>query len=310
MKTKDLNVLRMAEAVIEVLKLFIAKLILVPKLEQLRDELKAMVTRYHELNQSLVLESEYATLKKGKRNLLERAAEVLANQVLLYATMQDKPEVAVKVDLYYKDIFSIGGDKLLDTCKELHKLAKSLLAELTDYHVDATGLASFMQLITDFETLLSAPRMDISARAAIKMEMEGIISAIRAHLHTKMDVAMNIVKNTEKEFFDAYTSSRVIVDLRGKRNITKPEDETTGMISGTITDFETGEPMVDVIVQLEGTEIATSTDENGEFVFDLVVPGICSLTCIKETYKNLQLPGIEVKAGEEIEVEGAMEKEA
>jgi protocatechuate 3,4-dioxygenase beta subunit len=152
--------------------------------------------------------------------------------------------------------------------------------------------------------------MDITARAATKKDMENIIREIRALLNDKMDLSMNSIKKSEPEFFNTYTSARVTVDLKGKRSVKQPVSDTTGMISGTVTDSETGDPIADAIVQLEGTEEATTTDEDGVFIFDTVTAGPVNIVCTKELYKNLNLAGIVVKAGEETEVEGVMEKES
>ena len=308
MKTPDLNVLRMAEAVIAVLKLYIAKFVLAPKLQQLYDALTALVDDVHAKNQQLVLENEYATVKQQKRDNLEKGADELVNKIQLYANMENDSIISGKINLYYADLHRIGGDKLIDTCNEVHTLATTLGPKLTDYFVVPATLIGFKSQITGFSELNSAPRMDITARASINKEISKLISEIRELLSEKMDKSMNTIKNTETEFFAAYTGARVIVDRLGKRRKTKSTDETTGMLSGTITDTETGEPLPDVIVQLEGIAEATTTDEDGTFIFDGVSVGLHNITCTLELYKSLTLTGIEVKAGEETETEGSMEK--
>ncbi len=308
MRITDLNVIRMAEAVINVLQMFANKLSLVPKLTQLFEELKALVALHHGRNQQLVLGSADTAVKLQKRKLLVTGAEELSATILLFANMENVPEVRGKVDLYWKDLNEVGGDKLLDTCTELHRLATTLLDRLADYGVTTASLAGFKQLVDGFAAMLSAPRASISARAAIRTEMETIISDIRSLLTNKMDVAFTIVKTSEPEFFDAYTNARVIVDRHGKRRPSSPEGETQGMVSGTLTDSVTAEPIADAIVQMEGIPEATTTDEDGSFAFDQVDPGMHSILCIKETYQNLSLTHIEVKADEETEVEGVMVK--
>ena len=308
MRITDLNVLRMAEAVINTLQMFATKLNLVPKLPQLFEELKALVALHHERNQQLVLGSSDAAVKQEKRKLLETSADELANTMLLFANMENVTEVRGKVDLYYSDLHRVGGDKLLDTCRELHRLATTLLDRLDDYSINTAWLNGFKLTIDGYAAVNSAPRASISARAAIKTEIEKIISDIRALLTDKMDLAFGIVKSREPEFFAAYTNARVIVDRHGKRRPSSPEGETQGMVSGTLTDSVTAEPIADAIVQMEGMPEATTTDEDGSFAFDQVDPGMHSILCIKETYQNLSLTNIEVKADEETEVEGVMVK--
>ncbi len=307
MKITDLNHLRMAETVIKVLEAFNAKHPLVPKLPQLYTELKTFVAGFHQHNQQLVLGNGAASIKKENRKLLEAKAEELISIMLLYANMENAAAIKGKVDLYYADIHNVGGDKLADTCYGLHTIAGTI-ADLADYGLEENTLGEFKNSIDGYSAMLSAPRASISARAAIKTEMENTISDIRSLLNDKMDLAFNIIKNRETEFFAAYTNARVIVDRHGKRRDNNPEGETQGMVSGTLTDAVTAEPIADAIVQMQGMPEATTTDEDGSFAFDQVGPGMHSLLCIKETYQNLSITNIEVKADEETEVEGVMVK--
>lgn len=309
MKTRNLNVLRMAEAVIMILKTFADKINLVPKLAQLYEELQLLADGHHKLNQQLVLGSGTAALKKEKRRNLENGAEELTNSLKLYASMENATDVGSKVDLYYADLHEAAGDTFLDTCNQLHSIAATLGTGLNSYLADAATIEKFKNLIDGYALVLSAPRGDISVRASMRAGMENKIALIRSLLNDKMDMAMNIVKNKEPEFWEAYTNARVIVDLRGKRKAGASHTETLGMLGGTLTDAANDEPITDAIVQLEGVEEATTTDEDGSFAFDQVQPGKHKLLCIKETYKNFSLTDIEVKTGEETEVEGKMEKE-
>lgn len=309
MKKSDLNTLSMAQAVLAVLKLFIAKIGLAPKLQELLDLLTDLVTKYHDKNKKMVLENDFASIKQKSRDALILAADILISQMKLYAAMEKDLITTNQLNLYYNDLYKVSGDMLADRCTKVADVATALGVKLTGYNVTPVIVTDFRTLIGGFSELISAPRMDITARAATKKDMENIIREIRALLNDKMDLSMNSIKKSEPEFFNAYTSARVVVDLKGKRNVKKSASDTTGMISGTLTDSETGDPIADAIVQLDSTDEATTTDEDGEFIFDTVTAGPANIVCTKELYKNLNLTGIVVKAGEETEVDGVMEKE-
>lgn len=309
MKKSDLNTLSMAQAVIAVLNLFTAKIGLAPKLQELLDLLTDLVTKYHDKNKKMVLENDFASIKQKSRDALTLAADILISQMKLYAAMEKDLITTNQLNLYYNDLYKVSGDMLADRCTKVADVATALGVKLTGYNVTPVIVTDFRTLIGGFSELISAPRMDITARAAIKKDMENIIREIRALLNDKMDLSMNSIKKSEPEMYNAYTSARVVVDLKGKRNVKHPVSDTTGMISGTLTDSEIGDPIADAIVQLDGTDEATTTDEDGEFIFDTVAAGTANIVCTKELYKNLNLTGIVVKAGEETEVEGVMEKE-
>ena len=307
MKTNELNVLRMAEAVLEVLKLYESKLGSAPKLLQLKNELEALVASHHKQSRQLALENNFATVKQEKRTALEQSADEIVNKIQLYAAMEKDSITRAKVNLYYADLHNVGGDTLSDTCAEIHKLAETLGTKLADYNVLPATLTTFKSQLTDFTGLLSAPRMDIAAKAAINKELSRIIASIRELLNEKMDKSMNTVKNTETAFFAAYTSARVIVDRPGKRAKGSATADTEGMISGTLTDTATGEPLADVVVLRSGSDEPAITDEDGSFMFDSVAAGTYTLSCSLDGYKNLTLGGIVVTPGSETEAEGSMD---
>lgn len=309
MKTKEMNVIVMAEAVIDVQDRYAENLALVPKGIELNAELKDLIALHHQKNQLLVLENRYAAQKQAKRLLLEAGADEMISQLLLYAVMENKPELKAQVDLCYSDLRRAGGDKLIDISTRVKDLAYGLEEALTPYRGHAITPDGLKDRIIDYTTLLSAPRMDIASRSAINKELKENVVNVRELLNEKMDVAMNLIKNTDQEYFNAYVTARVIVDRRGKRNEKGVEpNATTGMIFGNITDSETGEGLQNVIVELEGVEDATTTDENGDYFFDEVAPGMHNVTCVLDTYQSLELEDISVVAGEETEADGVMLK--
>ncbi len=216
--------------------------------------------------------------------------------------------MAAKANLYYADIYKVGGDKLIENCDELIKLVTSIITLLADYQMDTEKLKDISDKRDDYAKLLSGPRGDISARAAIRAMAESIVANIREHLSEEMDRSMAIIKDLEKEFFAAYTSSRVIVDRHGKRRHDNSGNETTGIVSGKLTDAATGDPLVNVLVQMEGVETAITTDLHGVFVFEGVQPGKHNIVCKKDTYQNLSFNDLEVIAGDELELEGKMKR--
>ncbi len=70
----------------------------------------------------------------------------------------------------------------------------------------------------------------------------------------------------------------------------------TGKITGIVTDKNTGQPLVGVSVQIEGTTLIAKTDPNGEFVILSVPPGKYRLRLTIIGYEILVLKEIEVLA--------------
>lgn len=69
---------------------------------------------------------------------------------------------------------------------------------------------------------------------------------------------------------------------------------TTGIISGTVTDFSTGDKLAGVNVIVEGTNLTTVTDKNGYFVITSVPPGEYKVTASLVGYSDFQLSKVNV----------------
>ncbi len=208
----------MAEAVADILHHYNDNLANVPKGIQLNEELKGLIARNHELNQQLVIGKGYAELKQQKRLLLINCADGIKNQLLLFASMENRPDLKARVDLYYADLFHASGDKLIDFASVLLNEALALGAELDDYRGAGITTTTLDESIKEFRALLSSTRMNIATRSAINKEITQNIINLRELLNDRIDVAMKIIRNNDTEFYDAYTMARVIVDRHGKRN--------------------------------------------------------------------------------------------
>ena len=72
----------------------------------------------------------------------------------------------------------------------------------------------------------------------------------------------------------------------------------TGRIGGKIIDKKTGEELIGVSVQIEGTSIGAATDFEGKFLINNVSAGTYNIVVSYISYKKKVLSGIEVKAKE------------
>ena len=103
-----------------------------------------------------------------------------------------------------------------------------------------------------------------------------------------------------------------ILDRSPKKKTTKVADKEveTAVLQGTITDAETHEVIEDAIIEIAGTDFKTTTDENGEFYIDTVIPATYTIRIIAFGYKEFQQTNVELLSGnEEKEFSFGMEKQ-
>lgn len=75
------------------------------------------------------------------------------------------------------------------------------------------------------------------------------------------------------------------------------------IISGKVMDIKTGEFLTGVAIKIEGTDIVTYTDFDGNFEIDDLEPGSYNLVASYISYKNSLIEHIDAKAGTEKEIE-------
>lgn len=79
----------------------------------------------------------------------------------------------------------------------------------------------------------------------------------------------------------------LIVNARGKENkvINNTDNTASVALAGTITDVNSGESLVGVEVKIEGTDLKTYTDFDGNFSFSNVKPGECKVVATYISYQ-------------------------
>ena len=80
----------------------------------------------------------------------------------------------------------------------------------------------------------------------------------------------------------------------------------TGQVKGKLTDKETGEPVIDVSVQLVGTMLGAKSDFDGNYIIRQVEAGTYELKFSHLEYQTLLVDGVTVQSGLSFEVNGEL----
>jgi Ca-activated chloride channel family protein len=83
---------------------------------------------------------------------------------------------------------------------------------------------------------------------------------------------------------------------------------TTGTISGTITDKESGETLVGASVMVVGTNFGAMTDFDGRYSIRQLQPGTYRLRITSLNYASVEVDSVAVKAGQTSEISRALSK--
>lgn len=92
-----------------------------------------------------------------------------------------------------------------------------------------------------------------------------------------------------KKIFIGFLSLMLTLAVTAKENEAKKESATDNAASivlvGSISDAKSGESLVGVEVKIEGTDLKTYTDFDGNFTFNNVKPGECKVVANYISYK-------------------------
>ena len=124
-------------------------------------------------------------------------------------------------------------------------------------------------------------------------------TGLRIKAYDKLwQIAGSIAKAGKLIFADEPDKLRdYILDRSPKKKTVKLADKEveTTVFQGTVTDADTKEVIEDAIIQIAGTDLKTTTDENGEFYIDTVVPATYTIKIIAFGYKEFQQTNVELK---------------
>ncbi len=91
-------------------------------------------------------------------------------------------------------------------------------------------------------------------------------------------------------FFSAFA------DEDGTKAEPNVKENSRVYITGTVKDKNTGEYLVGVEVEIEGTNLKTYTDFDGNFSFENVIPGIYDISVNYISYEREELESMEISS--------------
>jgi len=235
--------------------------------------------------------------KDASRITLERPLRTLLNMA--------ENKFGVNSGMYKQyggGISKLNDNQLVHYARNAAKTAVSHLAELA-----SEGLTQ--QMITDITTF------NEEFDKAIDKQIEAIRN--RENITFERVVAGNalyreLVKvcNTGKSIWyginEAKYNDYIIYDTPGGK--ASGEGSGTGILSGMVTDAATNVALASANISLAGTQIAATTDSEGEFNIDNIPAGIYTLSITANGYQPWSMGNIEIKDEEQTEVEVKMVK--
>lgn len=129
-------------------------------------------------------------------------------------TAQDD-ELAAKTDVELTTLLRMDDALVGPYCRTLYDLCLARAADIDLLGTTAEDLAELDAAITVYLPLATAPRQAIVAGKGVTGDIGLDTASAMTLLKKQIDKAMRKFKRKNPEFFNAYTSARLIVDLGG-----------------------------------------------------------------------------------------------
>lgn len=155
--------------------------------------------------------------------MIERALSV-GGAVFAYGSATNNQTLKESVDYTESDLKYVRDTISAERCTVIYTQATSIVADLADYGVTPAMLDELDERISDFVTLIPAPRVAITSRKGATSGLVDLIKEIDLVLKERLDKLMAQFKTTAPDFYTHYFNARLIAGAR--RNHDDDSDET------------------------------------------------------------------------------------
>ena len=162
---------------------------------------------------------------------------------------------------------------------------------------DAAGIAALSQLTEDTDGMRDHAHQRGSLRRVDRGKMQRLLSEATLMLRTELDWMVEKYKSTAPVLYERYRMLRQV--KKGSSTTTAEFTE----LSGTVTDARSGEAIRGAVVQLlEVSAYDATTDVDGYYLIDELLPGSYQLRCTAAGYQPANDVAFTIAKGESLEV--------
>jgi len=305
MNKKLINKRRMLVVVSDYLQKNPEKLTFVPAMGGFVNSFIEVTNQIGSTHEAQLSYSKGLTLaKEDLRQLLLAHMTDIVKRIKAYTVVTGNHALLTDADYTRSDLYKMPQNTLSDACHKIIQICGNHLTELVDYGITQVILDETNNKLTAYTSVLPETKKVIAGRKVATQELKNKFDEADKILK-KIDVLIEIISQSEPEFYQGYKNLRLIDDLRRKQ---KSRTMDTG-ISGIALNLTTGLKQPGVKVNIIGTNITALTDAEGKYTFTLTEPGTYSLKAELKGFDEVLEEDVEVETGSITEVDFDMEPE-
>lgn len=282
MNSRQSSIYAMLRRVYDLLKKKLALLSKLPVFTDLFSSYESKLTQIGVLSEQQ--EKDISGLKKQKEalkvDLITKALDV-SRRVVAYAKLTGNDVLAKEAYYTETDLQHYPDETLVTSCSVIYTAAETHAASLIEYDVTAETLTALKKAIDDFKAVMDSPKIGHTEKKQITDQL-ALLFEEEITLLDKIDLLVDMMKNTQPEFYAEYFDTRKVVYHSGSL-----------AIKGKITDAVTGAPLsgVNVSFVLDGAvKLEKTTADGGGFTIKTLSEGTYLVTASRIDYASQTLP--------------------
>ncbi len=237
--------------------------------------------------------------KNDCRKLINETCDIFNGIFRSYAKTVTDEDVYANSDMSLSTIRDIKDTEIMVLVNEKLDYANATSGDLGDYGLTAGMISDLEDLLTQYKEFLTRPQEVIAERKTATNKMVVLFDEVSEQLNGHLDNHMMQYKVSEAQFYQDYLNARNIYDNPTRKRVAGVGDggvdgDVYDVVLGQVFDKTTDEPIEGVLVRLEGTEIVTDTEVDGEFYIDEIPTGVYSVSFTKTGFERLELHNVEV----------------
>ncbi len=282
MNSKQGSIYAMLRRVYDFLKKKLTLLSKLPVFTDLFSSFESKLTQIGVLSEQQ--EKDISGLKKQKEalkaDLITKALDV-SRRVVAYAKLTGNDVLAKEAYYTETNLQHYPDETFVTSCSVIYTAAETHAASLIEYDVTAEMLAALKKAIDDFKAVMDSPKIGHTEKKQITDQLAQLFEE-EITLLDKIDLLVDMMKNTQPEFYAEYFDTRKVVYHSGSLSI-----------KGQITDAVTGAPLsgVNVSFALDGViKLEKTTAEGGGFTVKTLSEDTYLVTASRIDYTSQTLP--------------------
>jgi hypothetical protein len=244
------------------------------------DTAKAIYSKIEKLLlQQQIKVTGYAERKKNQKKAVVVIADIIASALYSYAYNINDEVLMKKVKYSRSQIFRLRDLKLETLAYNMITIATPILPDIADQGITQDTLDNCLKEVKIYNEIRSEPMLAIKKRKTISEEISKLLKELRSLIYGSLDKFMKQYEISHPEFYNEYKNQREIVDA--------PTHKLS--LKGTVTNKETKEPLLDVIVTIPELKEKAETTEHGNYQFKNLKRGSYKIEFQREGYKTITL---------------------